>query len=588
MGGITTIINKVKYVGIASLTIAILSVLILNLISSYSNSHIQSKAEPISNSNANANLSVLANSNDSSICNPSNTNAASCISLSITSFSSSTDSNNPNLLLQIPREGGIAVGRHTVSVSSNNVAGYYVMLTGNAGSPAMVPSTPTSQAFVQSTTGTLTNPSPLDKGQWGSWGIALPNSSLYSGFNTNEADYSSTNQDVLAKTTWAAVPGKEAEDGSKTIIKTTTQSRQTDTYPVYYGVRVDSPVSVPADTYTTEVVYTATTNEVEKPTITSIDHNQYELGSNTNLDSNNRLPITITGTNLKSTYNVYLENNTDSSKRYDITGENITSVTDTQLKLTLPTDITNSDLEPGEYTIHVVTQGGEGSIGFEYAESKVKSSYTDYGNGIGHVQVDYDANMIPITYTGNETTPKWVIADASNGNSDTNLNWYDYPNKKWANAVTLTEEGLSLYRGKPVGTEIDEQYVLGYWVYIPRYAYKVMRKEMVNNVVTDEEAMARGGFEIIFETKDDVVKTPSTKCDNSTQDYLACLGGNALYYPGNNEILKDQTAWATHPAFTWKYTRAINGFDKAYELNGIWIGKFETTGVAVNPTVLPN
>ena len=54
MGGITTIINKVKYIGIASLTIAILSVLILNLISSYSNSHIQSKAEPISNSNANA------------------------------------------------------------------------------------------------------------------------------------------------------------------------------------------------------------------------------------------------------------------------------------------------------------------------------------------------------------------------------------------------------------------------------------------------------------------------------------------------------------------------------------------------------
>ena len=31
MGGITTIINKVKYIGIASLTIAILSVIILTL-----------------------------------------------------------------------------------------------------------------------------------------------------------------------------------------------------------------------------------------------------------------------------------------------------------------------------------------------------------------------------------------------------------------------------------------------------------------------------------------------------------------------------------------------------------------------------
>ena len=143
----------------------------------------------------------------------------------------------------------------------------------------MVPSTPTSQAFIQSTTGTLTSPSPLAKGQWGSWGIALPNSSLYPGFNTNEADYNSTNQDVLTKTTWAAVPGKESDDNDKTIIKTTASSKKTDSYPVYYGVRVDNPVSVPADTYAAQVVYTATTNEVPMPNITSINPDQYELGS---------------------------------------------------------------------------------------------------------------------------------------------------------------------------------------------------------------------------------------------------------------------------------------------------------------------
>ena len=51
-------------------------------------------------------------------------------------------------------------------------------------------------------------------------GVALPNSSLYTGFNTNEMDYSSTDQDVLYKTTWAAVPGKESDDNDKTIIKT--------------------------------------------------------------------------------------------------------------------------------------------------------------------------------------------------------------------------------------------------------------------------------------------------------------------------------------------------------------------------------
>lgn len=471
------------------------------------------------------------------------------------------------------------------------------MLTGNAGSPAMTPSATTSQAFIQSTTGTLTNPSSLDKGQWGSWGIALPNSSLYTGFNTNEMDYSSTDQDVLHKTTWAAVPGKEADDGSKTIIKTTTQSRKTDAYPVYYGVRVDSPVSVPADTYTAQVVYTATTNEVPVPTTTNIDPNQYELGSNTSLDSNNRLPITITGTNLGSTYKVYLESNTDSNKQYDLTN-NIASVTDTQLKLTLPTDKTNQELEAGDYTIHVVTQGGEDNIGFTYTEKQlpdgILQSTADYGSD-GHVAVDYDENMVPITYTGNETTPKWVIADTSNSNSDTNLNWYDYPNKKWANAVTLTEEGLSLYKGKPVGTEIDEQYVLGYWVYIPRYAYKVMRKEVADKVVTDEVAKnnGKGGFEIVFETNGDIVKEPAIcNSPNANQYYQDCIrnqyGDAGMAYPGNNENLKNKTAWATHPAFTWQYTQDINGFDKTYELNGIWVGKFETTGNDNAQLVLPN
>ena len=100
MGGITTIIiNKVKYIGIASLTIAILSVLILNIISSYSSSNTNSNAEPVGN------VSTLANIDPASI------------SISISSYpsSSSTGGNNPNLSLSIPQGGGIATGRHTVT-----------------------------------------------------------------------------------------------------------------------------------------------------------------------------------------------------------------------------------------------------------------------------------------------------------------------------------------------------------------------------------------------------------------------------------------------------------------------------------------
>ena len=42
--------------------------------------------------------------------------------------------------------------------------------------------------------------------------------------------------------------------------------------------------------------------------------------------------------------------------------------------------------------------------------------------------------------------------------------------------------------------------------------------------------------------------------------------------------MNSQTGWATHPAFTWWNE----------ELNGFWIGKFETTGSTSQPTVLPN
>ena len=92
-----------KYTGIACLSLAILSTLILNIVSSYSYSKINSNAEPVSNSSA----STLANTE----LDPAS------ISISISSYpsSSSTGGNNPNLSLSIPQGGGIATGRHIQS-----------------------------------------------------------------------------------------------------------------------------------------------------------------------------------------------------------------------------------------------------------------------------------------------------------------------------------------------------------------------------------------------------------------------------------------------------------------------------------------
>ena len=224
MGGITTIVSKVKYIGIASLTIAILSVLILNIISSYSSSNIESNAEPIGDT------STLANIDPASI------------SISISSYpsSSSTGGNDPNLSLSIPQGGGIATGRHTVSVSSNNVTGYEVTLSAsetNNNETSLVNNSYGHRSEIPATSGNLTTPSQLANN---TWGYTL----------TSPAGHESD----------AVWTGLQPSTNRTAIATTSALSGQTDTYSVYYGVRVDHPEQLLAGNYQAEVVYTATTN----------------------------------------------------------------------------------------------------------------------------------------------------------------------------------------------------------------------------------------------------------------------------------------------------------------------------------------
>ena len=537
IGGFDRLVRITKYTSLACLTLAILSTLVLNIVSSYSYSNIESNAEPL------AEVSTSANG----ACDPTNTNAESCISLSITSSpSTSTGGDDANLSLLIPREGGIATGRHTVNVSSNNVTGYEVTLSvseANNNETSLVNNSHDHRSEILATSGNLTTPSQLANN---TWGYTL----------TNPARHES---DAV----WA---GLQPSTNRTAIATTSALSGQTDTYSVYYGVRADNPNELLAGNYQAEVVYTATTNEVEKPTITNIDPNQYELGSNGNST------VTIEGTNLASTYKVYIESNTDSTKQYDITNT-ITNLTDTELTVAIPTDQTNPDLESGDYTIHVVTQGGEDGIGFTYTEKKALSVY----DSVDNVRVDCDENMIPIYYTGNSSTPRWTSLNSMQIEQNTTT-WFDYSGSrsngevKWANAVTVKDP--SKYKDKSL--VVDEADILGYWVYIPRYAYMVMRRDATDKVVTDEEAAAMGGFNIRFETVDDLKKTPAAcPYSSSSTYYYDCVPQS---YPGNNESLIDRSAWATHPAFTWG----------TEELNGFWIGKFETTGTEGSPTVLPN
>ena len=130
-------------------------------------------------------------------------------------------------------------------------------------------------------------------------------------------------------------------------------------------------------------------------------------------------------------------------------------------------------------------------------------------------------NLVPVTIADNGEV---IYADISK-------EWYKYENKKWANAVILNER-VSYQEGNI----ISESDIESYFVWIPRYRYQIFNEGNYTETIQSKptESIAKE-IKIEFESKD---ITPST--------------GSKV-----NE-------WLTHPAFT------------NFDVNGIWVGKYET------------
>ena len=178
-------------------------------------------------------------------------------------------------------------------------------------------------------------------------------------------------------------------------------------------------------------------------------------------------------------------------------------------------------------------------------------------------RVDIDPNMIPVKYTGTTTNAQWTSL-ANPEDSSNQGDWYNYNQKQWANAITVKDPSKYQNQTKVV----DQADILGYWVYIPRYAYEVMRRDG-----TDKPVPAQN-FLISFEKASTPKRHPAA-CGTTGKDYRTQCGLDRSYIKGQPS---NQGTWATHPAFTFG----------TKELNGIWFAKFETTGTSTQPTVLPN
>ena len=135
--------------------------------------------------------------------------------------------------------------------------------------------------------------------------------------------------------------------------------------------------------------------------------------------------------------------------------------------------------------------------------------------------------------------------------ADTSTEWYNYTKHNWANAVLLNLTDASVkskyfdsnmkLKSDVIGTSIANTDILQMYTWIPRYKYQLWN---ATNGSSNPQMI-----NITFESKE-----------------------TAKSYGANNG------EYLTHPAFTFG----------SNELNGIWVGKFETSGTTTNPTILPN
>ena len=223
------LLSITKYASIACFTLALISTIGFNLYRTYSSSNVRTNA--------------VDGSTNSELAAQADTDPAS-ISLSITSSpSSSTGGNNPNLSLLIPQGGGVATGRHIVTVETgSSVIGYELQLSSNGDETGLVNSSDggnNGNFTIPTTTGTITSPVQL---AYKSYGYTLTNLDSDSSLvNTNIwiGLKPSTNPDTIAA----------VDDSNLTIGQANTTAHN-----IYYGVNIQNPVETRAGDYTRQVV----------------------------------------------------------------------------------------------------------------------------------------------------------------------------------------------------------------------------------------------------------------------------------------------------------------------------------------------
>ena len=251
-------------------------------------------------------------------------------------------------------------------------------------------------------------------------------------------------------------------------------------------------------------------------------------------------------------------------------------------------------------------------------------------NNVPASKPDIKDGMIPVVISSNGITSTVSENDAS---------WYNYNNQEWANMVLVSDSSRSTYQNTS-GVVVSEEDILAYYVWIPRYKYRIpeVKCSTLTNptyeeypecyvyVLSDSDktllinwghAYAQSaGFTsyTLEELTTDVnnalqtgtfsnatlgIEMPTSQLidiynQNNSDNHITYTmefssSNNITTVPREIDIIYEDKStnkslgdavntYYTHPAFTFGNT----------EVNGIWVGKFETGGTATAPLIKPN
>ena len=191
-------------------------------------------------------------------------------------------------------------------------------------------------------------------------------------------------------------------------------------------------------------------------------------------------------------------------------------------------------------------------ISVAYAAELIKAKEISFSNGMSGLKANNVQDAITELYNKNISDsscknvsvpkldegliPVTIDSDGTVTYADTSKDWYNYCDKRWANAVILEDDA-----NYKVGDIIQESDIESYFVWIPKYKYKLW------NTGTASEGVH--AIDIVFD-----------ETDTTDVEGVSCKTPMISGETGNC----DNGEYMTHPAFI------------SMSANGFWVGKFET------------